>query len=622
VGFFAAAELAKQVAVHDAAKVPVQMIALGLVVLGAYIGGRITKRLRMSDVTGQMLGGALMGPYALHTLGIITLADHRYDDALYAFNFFVFVFLCLIAFGIGEELHVSRLRKVGWAAVIISFVHCVITFSLIAVSLYIFSDLSTLKILLLSSIGITSAPAISFVMLNQMRIEGHLRHITGGVLVLTDLLGVLLFSLFMQLCQSESKGLDMSAASILGPVVYEVGLATAIGVGVYIVLRILVRREAAVYDELSENKNFKDQPLLVRLFSAHPSPSVEILMITIAAISIGTGIAYWCHLPFLVTAVVAGFLVANRHSFAIFDSLKIDNIAPIFNLLFFALVGASMTIHFDNSKVMTLAGIYILMRTVGKIAGTWIGCKVAGEDRKVVTALPSQLLPQTGVAAVEAVYMGQVLNNPELSGVILPGIVFFGVFGVIKVERALRKYLKLEEEEVDDVREKGSPLSEAARRLLAYLSPESVILDLKGTTKFEVIEEMIDKARAVSPHHIDREQAIQVVNERERLAPTGVGHGIALPHCRLIGLDEPVLILGRHEKGVVFGGIDEEPCSLILLIITSGRNPSEHLHIMASAAHVFNNPVIRHNLKSAATSELLMLSIIEIAEQKGGVGGL
>ena len=68
-------------------------------------------------------------------------------------------------------------------------------------------------------------------MLNQMRIEGHLRHITGGVLVLTDLLGVLLFSLFMQLCQSESKGLDMSAASILGPVVYEVGLATAIGVG-------------------------------------------------------------------------------------------------------------------------------------------------------------------------------------------------------------------------------------------------------------------------------------------------------------------------------------------------------------------------------------------------------
>lgn len=610
----------------SAAKIPMQMIVLGTIILGAYLGGRLTRKFNLSDVTGQLIGGALMGPFALHHLGVIDILDRRYDDALHAFHFFVFVFLCLIAFGIGEELHISRLKKIGKAAISISLIHSVICFIAVAVPFLYLSDLSTLEILLIASISITSAPAISIVMLNQMRIEGHLRHLTAGVLVLTDLLGVVLFSLLVQLCLKEKAALidnsGFDGFSVLWPVTKEIGLATLIGIGVYVVLRILVRREASGYKDLSAHANQQSnvKPLLVQIFSAHPSPSVEILLVTIAAVSLGTGIAYLFHLPFLMTALVAGFLVANRHSFAIFDSLKIDNVMPAFNLMFFALVGATMAIQAGNSNVMMLAAIYIIARTFGKLSGTWVACLITGEKKKFRVALPSQLLPQTGVAAVEAVYVAKVLGKPELAGIILPGIVFFGVIGVIKVERALRRYLKIEEEEKEKPIERGTALSEAARKLLAYLSPDSIILDLKGGSKGEVIEEMVDKAISVSPHHVDREQAIQVVMEREKLAPTGMGNGIALPHCRLIGLDEPILIFGHHKDGVVFGGIDEEPCDLILLIVTSGRNPSEHLQIMAATAHLLANPIIRHNLRNSVTPELLILTIVEIAEHTNMVG--
>ena len=63
-------------------------------------------------------------------------------------------------------------------------------------------------------------------------------------------------------------------------------------------------------------------------------------------------------------------------------------------------------------------------------------------------------------------------------------------------------------------------------------------------------------------------QALQVLGEREQLAPTGLGNGIAVPHCRLRGLDNPVLFFGRHEKGVAFGGLDDAPCTLIFLMLT------------------------------------------------------
>jgi mannitol/fructose-specific phosphotransferase system IIA component (Ntr-type) len=324
-------------------------------------------------------------------------------------------------------------------------------------------------------------------------------------------------------------------------------------------------------------------------------------MVVMGIVALGAGLVYYFHLPFLITAIFAGFLVANFHSHAIFDSLKIDNITPVLNLVFFALVGASIDLSVLDSSLVWMAVLYIATRMLGKTGGTWLGCKIMGEDKKITACLPSLMLPQAGVAAVEAVYAAAVLDRPEIVGIVLPAIVFFEVVGVVMVDRGLHRWRSWVTDEEKEMK-LGNPstgLSESARRLLGYISEEYVSTDLGGTNKQEVIKELVSVARSASKQHIDLAQALQVLGEREKLHSTGMGHGVAMPHCRLMGLDEPVLALGIHRKGVDFDSSDYIPCNIVLLILTCARNPAEHLQLLSCAAHVLGNEEIRKKLRRA-----------------------
>jgi PTS system nitrogen regulatory IIA component len=278
-----------------------------------------------------------------------------------------------------------------------------------------------------------------------------------------------------------------------------------------------------------------------------------------------------------------------------------------------------MVLSSTDPHIYWLAGIYVVARLAGKYLGIYAACKIAGENSNVTRTMPSQLIPQTGVAAVEAVFLAQTLGKPELAGIILPGIVFFGIAGVVQVERALKRFLVREREEEAEAErhlhaQPPSGKVRAARKLLSYLVPESIMLGLQGSNKMEVIETMVDHALEVTHQHIDREQALQVLAEREDLAPTGLGHGIAMPHCRLIGLDEAVVIIGRHEEGVVFGGIDNEPCNIILLMCSSGRAAGEHLQLMAAVGHLLGSSTIREKILDAENAKEVMQVLIDTAE--------
>ncbi len=379
-------------------------------------------------------------------------------------------------------------------------------------------------------------------------------------------------------------------------------LAALAGGAIYFVLRLLVRRRANSLEVESERVH-RDEGFLQRVLAEHPSPSAEIFLIVMGAVSLGAGIVYYNHWPFLITAAFAGFLVANFHSHAIFDSLKIENITPVLNLGFFALIGSSIDLSLLGRGLAWMAGMYVVTRMTGKIFGTWLGCRIMKEERKITACLPSLMLPQAGVAAVEAVYAGAVLGRPEIVAVILPAIVFFEVVGVFLVDRGLRRWRSWvagEEEEMMRPTPRAG-LSQSAARLLEYLSEDFVKLDLKGKTKQDVIKELVFHARAATDQHIDLAQALQVLGEREHLNSTGMGHGVAIPHCRLMGLDRPVLVFGRHPEGVEFGSTDYLPCNLFLLMLTCARDPSEHLQLLAVAAHVLGNNRVRERLREAQT---------------------
>src|SRR5690348_9668157 len=126
--------------------------------------------------------------------------------------------------------------------------------------------------------------------------------------------------------------------------------------------------------------------------------------------------------------------------------------------------------------------------------------------------------------------------------------------------------------------------------LSKLLSPASVNLNLKGTDRDTVLEELVNHVSEIAKQPDARQTLLKALREREQLHSTGIGDGVALPHARnaLVGLvAKPVVVFGRHDQGIAFGAIDARPAHLFFLLVTT--TVAQHLGILArkiGRAHV------------------------------------
>ena len=136
------------------------------------------------------------------------------------------------------------------------------------------------------------------------------------------------------------------------------------------------------------------------------------------------------------------------------------------------------------------------------------------------------------------------------------------------------------------------------------------IHDLQSTDRFDVIRELMkDMAER---HDFDAEHARKVETEiidREKLTPTAIGHGVAIPHARLESQEHVKAVLGRSEIGVSWDAPDEQPVHLVFLFVSPKQDIQIHTQTLSKIAkiaseHEFDEVTIR-NLKSNDLWELL-----------------
>lgn len=283
------------------------------------------------------------------------------------YHFFVFLFLGVIAFSIREELHRDRLKQVGIKATFICIIQAIITFLLGFLGFWLIFDFSIINSLIIGSIGIATAPALTLVLMNKLKIEGSLRNILANIVVLDDIIEVVFFSIFLGIAITLQHGETISALHIGKEVGMELFFAALIGLVIFLILKFSIKKLLEPDKYIDDDKTF-----LTMMLSEHPTPSVEILIFVFGIIAIGISLAINFNLPFLITAVVAGFLISNFHSHGIFDSLKIENVMPIFNLLFFAIIGASVRIESFSKETLIFVIGYLILRSIGKLFGNWI----------------------------------------------------------------------------------------------------------------------------------------------------------------------------------------------------------------------------------------------------------
>lgn len=582
----------------DLQHMKMQILELGLLILSAYIFGLFAKKFKIGEVIGQIFGGIIVGPHFLelihrllekynhlHNISFFKPIYHfynsefnEYGQVLESYHFFVFLFLGLIAFSLGEELHRERLKKVGVKAVFICLIQGFLTFLLLAVGFYYIFHFSWINSLLIGSIGIATAPALTFILMSKLKITGSLKNLLANIVVLDDIMEVVFFSVFLGIAVAKQNGVGLSALHLTYHVAKELFLASLIGLVIFLIFKFTIKERSKEEDNSFKNN---DNSFLSTVLSEHPTPSVEILIIMIGIIAVGISIAIHFNLPFLITAIVAGFLISNFHHNAIFESLKIENVMPIFNLLFFAIIGASVRIDSFNGDSLKFALGYVILRSAGKLIGNWMGAKITKQDRKIVAALPKLMLPQAGMAAVETILVATLLNKSGgfvIFNTIIPALIVFELGGAYLSERTLIKWRNWTVGEDKAVK---STTPDEDFTLAGMI--EDRVFEMMASTKEEAIFEL---SQLMVKHGLIREtsEITFSIAEREDIASTGVGNGIALPHCRISGIDTPKIACGLLHKAIDWKSPDGIDVNLLFLILSPEERPGYHLKAIRTIA--------------------------------------
>ena len=149
-------------------------------------------------------------------------------------------------------------------------------------------------------------------------------------------------------------------------------------------------------------------------------------------------------------------------------------------------------------------------------------------------------------------------------------------------------------------------------KITDFLRKEFVDPELKARTKQEVVNELIGllvQAKKLPK----REEAVKVIMEREKLGSTGIGQGIAIPHAKVQGLKEILIVFGRSLAGVEFDSLDGEPVHLIFLLL-SPPEATENLKILARISRLLKDRFLQQALKKAKNKEEIF-NLIEEEEE-------
>ncbi len=135
-------------------------------------------------------------------------------------------------------------------------------------------------------------------------------------------------------------------------------------------------------------------------------------------------------------------------------------------------------------------------------------------------------------------------------------------------------------------------------KIAEFLKPESIISDLAATTKAGVLTELSASLSRVLPA-VPPQRLTQVLEDREKVASTGIGEGVAIPHGKLPGITTLSASFGVSRTGVEFEAIDHKPTHLFFALVAPENSAGLHLKALARISRLFKNPSFRASILAA-----------------------
>jgi len=132
--------------------------------------------------------------------------------------------------------------------------------------------------------------------------------------------------------------------------------------------------------------------------------------------------------------------------------------------------------------------------------------------------------------------------------------------------------------------------------LSKILVPSAVKVVAKCTSKKRLFQDLGEIAAGC--YGLSANAAVDALQERENLGPTGVGHGVALPHARIGGVNRVVGAFLRLEEPMDFASVDRQPVDLIFALFAPEDSGVEHLKALALVSRTMRNPGVCSKLRA------------------------
>ena len=366
---------------------PGVLFVLGVGVFGGVLGAMIFQRLRIPQVVGYIAIGLIIGQTGLE---LVSAEDVK---ALESLNRFA---LGIIGFLVGGELRAETFRKYGKQFAAILLGEGLGAFVLVGAPVTLFTYFLTHDLaasfaagIVFGAIASATDPASTTEVLWEYRSAGVLTTALVAVVALDDALAMTLYGLGTSAAQMIS-GEQASIAVALQTVGLELFGAVALGLAAGLVLFAILRR--VHQDE-------------------------KALAIAIGTILLVIGIAAAFEMDVILAAMTLGVTLVNaapRRSRELFH--VVHSFATPIYVIFFVLVGARLSLGEMPGWLWAIVGIYVVGRSAGKMAGAWLGARVAGAETVVRQYAGLGLFAQGGVAVGLSIVASQRLDTVPLHG--------------------------------------------------------------------------------------------------------------------------------------------------------------------------------------------------------------
>ena len=378
------------------------IISLAIMLLCGFLMTRVTKKLKLPNVTAYIVTGIIIGPFCLDLLPQTFIAGT---------GFLADIALAFIAFSTGEFFKFSKLRNNAGKVIVITLAEAMLASVVVFILAYWILNLNLAFSIVLAALASATAPASTMMTIRQTGAKGDFVDTLLQVVAYDDIVALLAYSIAISIAIASTTGAAVGFGSIVLPILKNLGVLALGGVwGLF--MKLLIQKKRS-----TDNR----------------------LIISLALILSFCGICSAMDISPLLGCMAMGTVYINTSG----DEklfMQLNYLSPPILLLFFVRSGASFDLNalikpsgaIGGVPLLLIGVLYFFVRIIGKYAGAFLGCLVTKKPKETRNYFGLALIPQAGVAIGLAAIGARALGGEmgvALETIILASSVLYELVG-------------------------------------------------------------------------------------------------------------------------------------------------------------------------------------------------